>query len=102
MKLDIHPPTTAIVPPTFDFLDPIEVIDAMIELRIQLVQLQQQIQALEPTFFAACLMLNQAKIQRERAVISRKFTPASVDLRCRCPGSGSSLQTASQTVPARP
>lgn len=76
MKLDTHPPTTATDSPTFDFLNPIEVIDAMIELRIQLVQLQQQIQALEPTFFAACLMLNQAKIQRERAVISRKFTPA--------------------------
>ncbi len=76
MKLDAHPPTTAINSPASDLLNPIEVIDTMIELRIQLGQLQQQIQELEPTFFAACLILNQAKIQRERAVISRKFTPA--------------------------
>ncbi len=76
MKLDAHPPTTATESPTFDFLNPIEVIDAMIELRIQLVQLQQQIQDLEPAFFAACLMLNQARTARERAIISRKVTAA--------------------------
>lgn len=76
MKLDAHPPITATGSPTFDFLDPIAVIDTMIELRIQLVQLQQQIQELEPTFFAACLMLNQARIARERAIISRKVTAA--------------------------
>ncbi|NJR63146.1 MAG: hypothetical protein HC769_32820 [Cyanobacteria bacterium CRU_2_1] len=52
------------------------VIDAMIELRVQLVQLEQQIQFLQPAFFAACLLLNQAQIDRERAIISRKFTPA--------------------------
>lgn len=59
-----------------DILNPIEVIDAMIELRIQLAQLEQQIQDLQPAFFAACLTLNQAKIARSRAIISRKFTPA--------------------------
>lgn len=60
----------------FNLLDPFEVIETMIDLRFQLAQLQQQIQTLEPSFFAACLMLNQAKIQRDRAIISRKFTPA--------------------------
>lgn len=62
--------------PSTDVLDPIEVIDAMIELRIQLAQLEQQIQNLQPAFFAACFMLNQAKIARTRAIISRKHTPA--------------------------
>lgn len=61
---------------TTDVLDPMSVIDAMIELRVQLVQLEQQIQFLQPAFFAACLLLNQAQIDRERAIISRKFTPA--------------------------
>jgi hypothetical protein len=61
---------------TPDVLDPMSVIDATIELRVQLVQLEQQIQSLQPAFFAACLLLNQAQIARERAIISRKFTPA--------------------------
>lgn len=60
----------------FDLLDPFEMIETMIDLRIQLVQLQQQIETLQPSFFAACLILNQAKIERDRAIISRKLTPA--------------------------
>jgi hypothetical protein len=59
-----------------DVLDPFQIIDDMIELRIQLAQLEQQIQELQPLFFAACLMLDQAKIARNRAIISRKLTPA--------------------------
>ncbi len=59
-----------------DLLDPFEVIETMIDLRIQLTQLEQQIQTLQPSFFAARLMLNQAKIERDRAIISRKLTPA--------------------------
>lgn len=59
-----------------DLLAPFEVIETMIDLRIQLTQLEQQIQALQPAFFAACLTLNQAKIERNRAIISRKLTPA--------------------------
>jgi hypothetical protein len=59
-----------------DLLDPFEVIETMIDLRIQFTQLEQQIQTLQPSFFAACLMLNQAKIERDRAIISRKLTPA--------------------------
>jgi hypothetical protein len=59
-----------------DLLNPMDVIETMIDLRIQLAQLERQIQALQPTFFTACLMLNQAKIERERAIVSRKLTPA--------------------------
>jgi len=71
-KLSTLPnPSTA-----FDLLDPFEVIETMIDLRIQLTQLEQQIQTLQPSFFAACLILNQAKIERDRAIISRKLTPA--------------------------
>lgn len=55
--------------------DPIEIIDAMIDLRIQLSQLEQQIQSLQPAFFAACLALNTDKISLERAIITRKLTP---------------------------
>lgn len=59
-----------------DLLNPIDVIEAMIELRIQLTQLEQQIKTLQPAFFAACFSLNQAKIERSRALVSRKLTPA--------------------------
>jgi hypothetical protein len=55
---------------------PSEIIDAMIDLRVQLFELEQQIQALQPAFFAACLALNTDKIQRDRAIITRKLTPA--------------------------
>jgi len=54
---------------------PIEIINAMIELRIQLYELEQQIQALQPAFFAACLALNTEKIALKRAIITRKLTP---------------------------
>lgn len=55
--------------------NPIEIIDAMIDLRIQLSELEQQITTLQPSFFAACLALNTDKIALERAVITRKLTP---------------------------
>jgi hypothetical protein len=54
---------------------PIEIINAMIDLRVQLLELEQQIQALQPTFFAACLALNTDKIALERAIITRRLTP---------------------------
>lgn len=59
-----------------DLLNPIDVIEAMIELRIQLTQLEQQIKTLQPAFFAACFTLNQAKIERSRAIVARRLTPA--------------------------
>jgi hypothetical protein len=58
------------------FSNPSEIIDTMIELRVQLFELEKQIQALQPAFFAACLALNTDKIQRDRAIITRRLTPA--------------------------
>jgi hypothetical protein len=58
-----------------DMIEPLEVITSMIDLRIQLADIEQQIQALRPAFFAACLALNMEKISLERAVITRKLTP---------------------------
>jgi hypothetical protein len=47
----------------------------MIELRFQLYELEQQIQALQPAFYAACTTLNTSKIELTRAIISRRLTP---------------------------
>ena len=58
-----------------DLLSPTEIINTMIDLKIQLAQLESQIKELQPTFFAACVALNAEKIKLERAVISRKLTP---------------------------
>lgn len=55
-------------------LSPIEIINAMIDLRVQLCELEQHIQALQPAFFAACLALNTDKIALERAIVTRKLT----------------------------
>lgn len=52
-----------------------EAIESMIDLRIQLAQVEQQIQALQPDFFAACLALNSEKISLQRATISRRLSP---------------------------
>jgi len=51
-----------------DVLDPFKIIDDMVDLRIQMAQLEQQIRELQPLFFAACFRLNQAKIDRSRAI----------------------------------
>jgi hypothetical protein len=58
-----------------DLLSSADVIETMIDLKIQLHQLEQEIQALQPAFFAACLMLNTEKITRQRAIISKRLTP---------------------------
>jgi hypothetical protein len=58
-----------------EFLNPNQVINSMIELRIQLAELEQQILALQPAFFTACLALNTDKIAFERAIITRRLTP---------------------------
>ena len=75
MKLDPHPPRVAIDSPAFDFLDPLEVIDAMLDLRAQLAELEQQVKTLQPAFYAACIALKLEKIATERATISRRITP---------------------------
>jgi hypothetical protein len=59
-----------------DLLNPTEIINNMIDLRIQLAELEQQIQDLQPAFFAACMALKTEKIELERAIISRRLTPA--------------------------
>ena len=56
-------------------LNPLDIIDRMIELRVQLQELENQIASLQPAFFAACLTLNTEKIERTRAVITRRLTP---------------------------
>jgi hypothetical protein len=61
--------------PTIDLIDPLEVIEAMIDLRIQCEQLETQIDALKPAFYAACATLNAERIERERALITRRLTP---------------------------
>jgi len=58
-----------------NLLSPIEIINATIDLRIQLSKLERQIQAFQPAFFAACVALNTERITLERAVITRKLTP---------------------------
>lgn len=55
--------------------NPNEIIDAMIDLRIQLFHLKQQIDELQADFTSACLALNIEKLALERAIITRKFTP---------------------------
>jgi hypothetical protein len=75
MKLDSLPPPTAINSSSFDLLDPLDIINAMIDLRAQLAELEQQVQSLQPAFYAACAALNQEKISTERAIISRRLTP---------------------------
>jgi hypothetical protein len=58
-----------------ELLNPGEIINAMIDLRIQLSELERQIQALQPTFFAACTALKTEKIALEQAIITRRLTP---------------------------
>lgn len=55
--------------------NPKEIIETMIDLRIQVAHLEQQIQDLQPAFQAACKTLNIEKMAMERAIITRKLTP---------------------------
>ncbi len=55
---------------------PLDIIDEMIDLRMHVFEMEREIQALQPAFFAACLALNTEKIQHRRATITRKLTPA--------------------------
>lgn len=56
-------------------LDPGHVIDQMITLRLQLAELEQQIDSLKPAFFAACAAQDLSQFKLEQAVISRRLTP---------------------------
>ncbi|MEP0920124.1 hypothetical protein NC981_25350 [Leptolyngbya sp. DQ-M1] len=58
-----------------DLFNPIDVIEAMIDLRIQLEQIEIQIDALKLAFYGAYTTLNAEKIERDRALIIRRLTP---------------------------
>lgn len=60
---------------TTDIIEASEVIELMIDLRIQQAELEQQIQTLKPAFFDACAQQNTDRIQNERALIYYKITP---------------------------
>ena len=47
----------------------------MIQLRLQLAQLETQIEALKPAFYDACASQDRAQFDRDGAVISRRLTP---------------------------
>lgn len=79
MKLDSPPPITATHSPSSDLLDPLDIINAMLDLRTQLAELQQQVDALQPAFYAACTALQLERIATDRATISRRLTPGKWD-----------------------
>ena len=78
MKLDSNPPILS-ADSSSNLLDPLDVINTMIDLRAQLAELEQQVQALQPAFYAACVALNTDKIELERAIISRRLSPGKWD-----------------------
>ena len=55
-----------------DLLSPTEIINTMIDLKIQLAQLESQIKELQPAFFAACVALNAVR-GASRASIKNKI-----------------------------
>ncbi|HEY9910073.1 MAG TPA: hypothetical protein V6D18_20965 [Thermosynechococcaceae cyanobacterium] len=77
MKLEqtVNKPSTAAT----EILNPADVLEMMIELRFQLREIEEQIQALQPAFFAACLALNLEKTTLQRATIARRLTQARWD-----------------------
>lgn len=60
-------------------VDPSHVIDHMVALRLQLADLEQQIDTLKPAFFAACAAQEVSQFKHKQAVISRKLTPGKWD-----------------------
>lgn len=78
MKHTAQPPLTSHDAPA-TLLDPLDIIHAMLDLRTQLAELQQQVEALQPAFYAACAALQLEKITTDRATISRRLTPGKWD-----------------------
>jgi hypothetical protein len=58
-----------------EILNPMEIINTMIDLQLQFHELKAQIAKLQPAFFTACMLLNTDKISLERAVITKRVTP---------------------------
>lgn len=79
MSMKLQQAVTYPSTPMTEMLNPADVIETMIELRFQLREIEEQIQALQPAFFAACLALNLEEITLQRATISRRLTPARWD-----------------------
>lgn len=75
MLLETHPQLNGHADQTANLVNPSDIIDRMIDLRLQKAQLDQELQALRPAFFAACLAFGKETIELERAVIKRRFTP---------------------------
>ena len=58
-----------------DLLTPTDIIERMIDLRLQMAQLEQQLKTLKPAFFAAYLTFDSDTIELERATIKHRLTP---------------------------
>ena len=58
---------------------PSDVIAPMVALRLQLTQLEAQIDALKPDFFDACAAQEVDQFQHQQAVIYRRLTPGKWD-----------------------
>lgn len=56
-------------------LSPTEIMEAMIDLRIQSKAIEAQIEQLMPAFKAACASFGRERIELERAIISKRLTP---------------------------
>jgi hypothetical protein len=61
---------------TTDIINPSDIIEQMIDLRIQQAALEQEIQALKPAFFNACAQHDTNCLETERAIIYRRLTPS--------------------------
>lgn len=56
-------------------LSPTEIIEAMIDLRIQSKAIEARIEQLMPAFKTACASFARERIELERAIISKRLTP---------------------------
>jgi hypothetical protein len=84
-----------------ELLNPIEILDAMIELRVQMRAIEEQIQALQPAFFTACLALNTDKCPGSCHDLAPSHT-RSMGLFCPCLGAGNLVQTPQAAVSTDP
>ena len=56
-------------------LSPTEIIESMIDLRIQSKAIEARIEQLMPAFKAACASFGRDRIELEKAIISKRLTP---------------------------
>ncbi|NEO34510.1 MAG: hypothetical protein F6K36_29765 [Symploca sp. SIO3C6] len=60
--------------PQTPLLNPHDIIKKMVDLRVQISLLQQQVDDLQDNFFAACFALNQDTITLKQATIRRQLS----------------------------